>query len=426
MEKHDPLYMYYIDVLERELIPALGCTEPIAVAFCAAKARSLLGRLPQKVDVQVSGNIIKNVKSVIVPHTDGARGIEAAVAIGIVAGREEMKLQALSLVTEEDKIAFRRWLDKAEIGVRQANDGKLLSVSVTVEVDGHTATAKIADAHDRVIYLERDGKVLLDLKSQPEHIDEKADEELLTVEGICQFAEIADLNDVKAILDRQITYNTLIAEEGLSKNYGANIGKVLLNRGEDSLRNRAKAYAAAGSDARMNGCELPVVINSGSGNQGLTVSLPVIVYAQTLGVDQETLYRSLLVSNLSAIHIKRGIGCLSAYCGAVSAGAAAGAGIAWMQGGRFEEIAHTLVNALAISSGIVCDGAKASCAAKIAIAVETGIMGYEMFRMGQQFYGGDGIVTRGVENTIRNIGRLGRDGMRETDREILDIMTCVD
>lgn len=426
MEKYDDLYFHYVDILRRELVPALGCTEPIAVAYCAAKARSLLGVMPEKVDIRVSGNIIKNVKSVVVPNTNGARGIEAAAAIGIVAGREERGLQVLSEVTEQDKEAFELWLSEAEIRVSQANDGKLLSIAVAVEKNGATALAKIAGAHDRIVYLERNGEVVLNVESEEEANEKEKDEDLLTVKDICCFAEIADINDVKEILDRQIACNTAIAQAGLSSSYGANIGKVLVNRGENSVRNRAKAYAAAGSDARMNGCELPVVINSGSGNQGITASLPILVYAKELSSDQNTIYRALLVSNLLAIHVKSGIGCLSAYCGAISAGAAAGAGIAWLHGGRFEEIAHTLVNALAITSGVVCDGAKASCAAKIAIAVEAGILGYEMFCMDQQFFGGDGIVTRGVENTIRNIARLGRDGMRETDREILDIMTCVD
>ena len=292
--------------------------------------------------------------------------------------------------------------------------------------DGHTAVARIADAHDHIVCLEKDGTVLKEETAAQSSDQQSSAPDCLTVEGICQFAEIADLADVREILDRQIRYNTAIADEGLRGDYGANIGKVLLHNNVNNVKTRAKARAAAGSDARMNGCELPVVINSGSGNQGMTASLPVIEYAAELHADQDTLYRALLVSNLLAIHIKSGIGCLSAYCGAVSAGASAGAGIAWLQGGRFTEIAHTVVNALAITSGIVCDGAKASCAAKIAIAVDAGLMGYEMYQMGQQFYGGDGIISHGVENTIRNIGRLGHDGMRETDREILSIMTCVD
>lgn len=426
MEKHDCTYEKYTEILRQELIPAMGCTEPIAVAYCAAKARSLLGTIPYKVEVEASGNIIKNVKSVIVPNTAGAKGLEAAAGIGVVAGREDLRLEVLSQVSEEDKRRFAQWMEKADVTVRQADDGRLLSITVRVYDGTHSAAAKIADTHDHIVYLEKDGKVLLDTPLTSAQTVEKPGYEVLTVEGICRYAEIADIADVREILDRQIAYNTAIADEGLRSDYGANIGKVLLQNEGDSVRTRAKARAAAGSDARMNGCELPVVINSGSGNQGMTASLPVLEYGAHLHAEKDTIYRALLVSNLLAIHIKTGIGCLSAYCGAVSAGAAAGAGIAWLQGGRFTEVAHTIVNALAVTSGIVCDGAKASCAAKIAIAVDAGLLGYEMFKMGQQFYGGDGIVSLGVENTIHNICRLGHDGMRETDKEILDIMTCVD
>lgn len=427
MERNDAVYRQYVEILRKELIPAMGCTEPIAVAYCAAKARSLLGCLPDRAEVEASCNIIKNVKSVIVPNTGGARGLDAAVGIGLTAGREDLGLQVLSLVTEEEKAAFRAWMDSHAVTVRQASDGRLLSITVRVFAGPHSAVAKIADVHDQIVYLERDGQVLLDTPLPAGPTAEKEGYGCLSVEGICQFAEIAGLDDVRDVLDRQIAYNTAIAEEGLHRDYGANIGKVLLHTYGGSVKNRAKARAAAGSDARMNGCELPVVINSGSGNQGMTASLPVLEYARELGSDQETVYRALLVSNLLAVHIKSGIGSLSAYCGAVSAGAAAGAGIAWLQGGRLTEVAHTVVNALAVTSGIVCDGAKASCAAKIAIAVDAGILGYDMYRMGQEFVRGEGLVSAGVENTIRNIGRLGRDGMRETDREILGMMTsCVD
>ena len=422
-----PDHPRYVELLRRELIPAMGCTEPIAVAYCAARARALLGTLPERVELTVSGNIIKNVKSVSVPNTDGARGLESAAAIGIVAGREDLGLEVLSQVTDAQKAVFRDWAARTPIHVSQAQDGLLLSITVRLWAGEHQAAVQIAGAHDRVVYEEKDGQVLLDQRPAPGPAGETDDKAWLTVEGICAYAETADLAEVAPILRRQIDYNTAIADEGLRRPYGANIGKVLLETYGQSVKNRAKARAAAGSDARMNGCELPVVINSGSGNQGMTVSLPVLEYARELGSDEETLYRALLVANLTAIHVKSGIGALSAYCGAVSAGAGAGAGIAWLQGGRLQEVAHTVVNTLAITSGIVCDGAKASCAAKIAIAVEAGILGYDMFRMGQQFYGGDGIVSQGVENTIRNIGRLGRDGMKETDREILGIMTsCVD
>ena len=245
----------------------------------------------------------------------------------------------------------------------------------------------------------------------------------MSVSAIIDFADTCELDDVRDVLNRQIRYNTAIADEGLQKDYGANVGKTLLASYGNDVRTRARARAAAGSDARMNGCELPVIINSGSGNQGMTASLPVIEYAQTYQVGQEKLYRALLVSNLITIHEKSYIGRLSAYCGAVSAGAGAGAGIAYLLGGDSDTIAHTIVNALAVTSGIVCDGAKASCAAKISAAVDAGIFGYEMYRNGQQFYGGEGLVVKGVENSIRSFGRLGRIAMRETDREIIRMMT---
>lgn len=430
MERGDLRYETYLAILKRELVPAMGCTEPIALAYCAAKAREVLGFLPDRVCVEVSGNIIKNVKSVVVPNTDGRKGIEAAAAIGIVAGDAKKELEVLSLVTEEKKQAFFLYLETAEIQVTQADSPYLLDIFVKVEGNGQRAAVRIVNGHTDIVYVEKNGRILEEKSVACETAAadkaEGVDYSLLSVEGIVEFAQTAVLAEVKEILDRQIVYNTAISEEGLRNDYGANIGSVLLKSYGNDVRNRAKAMAAAGSDARMNGCELPVVINSGSGNQGMTVSLPVLEYAKELGVSEEKRYRALLISNLVAIHAKSGIGSLSAYCGAVSAGAAAGAGIAYLRGGGFDDIAHTIVNALAVTSGIVCDGAKASCAAKIATAVDAGILGHDMYRMGQQFYGGDGVVAKGVENTIRNIGRLGREGMRETDKEILQIMTCVD
>ena len=426
MEKNDICYRTYIAILKRELVPAMGCTEPIALAYCAAKARAVLGELPEKVIVEASGNIIKNVKSVIVPNTNGKKGIEAAAAIGIIAGREELELEALSLVTEEQKTKFSEYLKTTEFRVKQAESSLLLDIIVRVYKGDSYAVVRIANSHTNIVYVEKDGKVFLDNGLNEQIEQDTPDYSLLSVQGIYDFAQMADLKDVKPVLERQILYNTAISKEGLKKDYGANIGSVLLETYGDNVRNRAKAKAAAGSDARMNGCELPVIINSGSGNQGMTVSLPVIEYADELQSGEDMLYRALIISNLTAIHQKTGIGRLSAYCGAVSAGAGAGAGIAYLRGGGYEEIAHTIVNALAITSGIICDGAKASCAAKIATAVDAGIFGYDMYLKGQQFYGGEGVVSVGVENTIKNIGRLGKEGMRETDKEILHIMTCVD
>ena len=423
MEKSDIRYKTYVDILKRELLPAMGCTEPIAIAYCAARARALLGCIPDSVLIEASGNIIKNVKSVIVPNTNGAKGIEAAAAAGIIAGKEELKLEVLSQVTDEEKEKLAAYLKTASIYVRPADSPFILDVSVTVKKDGSQAKARIINEHTNIVLLEKDGEVLYQGELSEQASTDMPDYSLLTVEGIVDFSDTADLSDVRELLDRQIAYNTAISQEGLRGSYGANIGKVLLKEYGTDVKNRAKAAAAAGSDARMNGCGMPVVILSGSGNQGITASLPVIEYAKEWNCSEEKLYRALLVSDLITLHQKTGIGRLSAYCGAVSAGAGAGAGIAYLAGGGFEEIAHTLVNAIAITSGIICDGAKASCAAKIAASVDAGILGWNMYRNGQQFYGGDGVVSKGVENTIRNIGRLGKDGMRETDKEIIRIMT---
>ena len=423
MERSNIVYRTCVEVLERELVCAMGCTEPIALAYCAAKARAVLGAVPDRIRVEASGNIIKNVKSVVVPNTGGRRGIAAAAAIGVLGGDEKAELEVISHVSEQAKAALGPYLEKTPIELESLESENLLDMIVTVYKDDACAKVRIANEHTNIVYMERDGEVLLEKDcAGPETEEALPDYALLTVENIYDFACTCDLEDVRPILDRQIRLNTAIAEEGLRRDYGANIGKVLLTTG-DNLRTRAKAYAAAGSDARMNGSEMPVVICSGSGNQGLTASLPVTVYAEGLNAGSEKLYRALLISNLITLHCKSSIGRLSAYCGAVSAGAGAGAGIAYLHGGDERVIAHTIVNCLAITSGIVCDGAKSSCAAKIATAVETGIFGYDMFKNGQQFYGGDGLVMKGVENSIASFGRLGRVGMRETDQEIIRMMT---
>ena len=423
MERNDIVYRTCVEVLERELVCAMGCTEPIALAYCAAKARAVLGAVPDRIRVEASGNIIKNVKSVVVPNTGGRRGIAAAAAIGVLGGDEKAELEVISHVSEQAKAALGAYLEKTPIELESLESENLLDMIVTVYKGDASAKVRIANEHTNIVYMERDGEVLMQKDSaEPKEEEALPDYSLLTVENIYDFACTCDLDDVRPILDRQIRLNTAIAEEGLRRDYGANIGKVLLTTG-DNLRTRAKAYAAAGSDARMNGSEMPVVICSGSGNQGLTASLPVIVYAEGLNAGSEKLYRALLISNLITLHCKSSIGRLSAYCGAVSAGAGAGAGVAYLHGGDERVIAHTIVNCLAITSGIVCDGAKSSCAAKIATAVETGIFGYDMFKNGQQFYGGDGLVMKGVENSIASFGRLGRVGMRETDQEIIRMMT---
>ncbi len=422
MKPIDPCYRQYVRILEEELRPAMGCTEPIAIAYAAAKARAVLGAVPERMLIEVSGNIIKNVKSVVVPHTGGLRGIPAAAAAGAVAGDADAELEVLSKVTPEEIAAMSEYLEKTPIEVRHADTGHIFDIMITAYRGEESAFTRIVDYHTNLVTVRRNGGTLLE-KEITEQLDEGlTDRSCLSIEGIVDFAETVDPEDVKEVLERQIAYNMAIAEEGLRGNYGANIGRtVLRGRGYD-INYRMRAFAAAASDARMNGCELPVVINSGSGNQGITASVPVIVYARANNLPHEDLLRALCVSNLVTTHLKTGIGRLSAYCGAVSAGAGAGAGLAWLKGGRFEMIAHTVVNAVAVTSGIICDGAKASCAAKIAAAVDAGLLGLAMYEDGNQFFGGDGIVKKGVENTIATVGKLARLGMEQTDREIIQLM----
>lgn len=417
-------YQDYINVLKEELIPAMGCTEPIAIAYAGAIAREHLGCLPERVEIEVSGNIIKNVKSVIVPNTGGMRGIEVAAAAGIVAGDAAKELKVISEVSTEAVAVIHKFLESTPITVNFSDSKKIFDIMITVYGNGHSAYVRICEFHTNIVEIREDDKYVLQKDIAVEDSLGFTDRGFMNVQEIIEFADTARIEDVKDILDLQIECNVNISEEGLAGDYGANIGKVLLKTyGTDDVKIRAKAKAAAGSDARMNGCEMPVVINSGSGNQGITASIPVIEYAKELGVSDEKRYRALLVSNLITIHLKSGIGRLSAYCGAVSAGCASGAGIAYLYGGGVDEVSHTIVNSLAITSGIICDGAKASCAAKIATAIDAGILGYHMYKEGQQFYGGDGIVSKGVENTIKNVGQLAKEGMATTDQEILKIMT---
>ena len=412
-------YNYYCQVLKEELIPAMGCTEPIAIAYAAAKAKATLGSFPKKCEIEVSGNIIKNAKSVVVPHTDGMRGIETAVVAGVVYGNPDAALEVLSNATNDQIEMLKKLRLSLPVELKKTDSDLAFDIKVTLFSENDTATVRIASRHTNIVLIEKNGNILFEGKIEQDKKSKKTD---LSVEEIVQFANTVKIEDVKDTIARQIEFNMAIAEAGLSGNYGANIGKVYLSSYLPDISVKAKAYAAAGSDARMNGCELPVIINSGSGNQGMTASIPVIIYSKELNVSEDKLYRALVLSNLLTIHIKQGRGTLSAYCGAVAAGACAGAGIAYLYGGGFKEIAHTLVNALAIDSGVICDGAKASCAAKIATAVENGILGFNLYKSGNQFFGGDGIVQKGVENTINNICRLARDGMKDTDKEILDIM----
>ena len=421
MDKTSQIYKSYVEILSRELVPAMGCTEPIAVAFCAAKAREELGRMPTHVHIQASGNIIKNVKSVIVPHSGGMRGLEAAASVGIFYGDSKRELEVISSVTKEEESELEGKMESLVISVTPLESEHILDLVVTVREGQDSVSVHIEDEHTNVVEIINNGRCIF-VEKKKNDVGESEENDPLTISGIFDFANTVDLEDVKEIIARQIEYNTAISKEGIENNYGARIGKLLCKRGSD-VRTRACAAAAAGSDARMGGCDMPVVICSGSGNQGMTTSLPVITYAEHYNKSEEELYRALVLSNLVTLHLKSGIGRLSAYCGAVSAGAGAGAGIAYLLSGSLSAINHTIVNALAISSGIICDGAKASCAAKISMSVDAGIMGYEMYCDGCQFYGGEGLVVKGVENTIRNIYALGKEGMRETDKKIIEIMT---
>lgn len=417
------IYGQYVKILKEELVPAMGCTEPISIAYATARARAVLSETPVSATVEVSGNIVKNAKSVTVPHTGGMRGIKSAFAAGLVAGDAGAELEVIAHVTPEQILEIQRVKESFDVEVVTPENARIFDIGITLRSERHVAYVRIADAHTNVVCIKLDGETLYENMPKEE---ERTDRSCLSVENILAFADEVNVADVEETLERQISYNMAIAEEGLKNDYGANVGKVLLRSYQPDIKITAKAYAAAASDARMNGCELPVIINSGSGNQGITASVPVIVYARGLHVSKDKLYRALCVSNLITIHLKNGIGALSAYCGVVSAGAGAACGVAYLLGGKNPEIAHTLVNALAIDSGIICDGAKASCAAKIATAVESGLLGLNMYYNGNEFFAGDGIVKAGVENTIKSVSRLAHYGMRETDKEIIRIMLEVD
>ena len=422
MEQKKEIYSAYTEILKEELMAAMGCTEPIALAYAAAIARRELNDLPDKVLVQTSGSIIKNVKSVIVPNTGHLKGIPAAVSAGIVAGNPDKELEVIADVSKDDIKNIEKFMQEKEIVVEHLDEGIIFDIVITLYKGEDYAKVHIINSHTNVVLVEHNHQILKSSDCLNDMPSDTVKYELLNMKDIWDYINHVELVDIKDILDRQIAYNMAIAEEGLQADYGANIGKVILSSDANSLKARAAAMAAAGSDARMNGCELPVIINSGSGNQGFTVSVPVITYAKELKATDEQLYRALALSNLTAIHQRTPIGRLSAYCGAVNAGAAAGAGIAYLSGGDYEAVIHTVVNALAIVSGIICDGAKASCAGKIAFAVEAGILGYNMYMQGQQFYGGDGIVKKGIEDTLKSVGRLGKDGMKGTNEEIIKIM----
>ena len=416
------LYQQFVAILKEELRPAMGCTEPIALAYAGAKAREVLGVMPERIDVLVSGNIIKNVKSVVVPNTGGLRGIASAVCAGVVAGDASKQLEVIASVSREKQLALKEYMGEVTINISPAESELVFDIDLTLFAGEDTARVRIVNHHTNIVHISRNGQIQVDLPVEESSEDNLTDKTCLSIERIVEFAEVLDVADVKEFVGRQLEYNVAIAKEGLAGNWGANIGSVILNQQGTADNRRAAAWAAAGSDARMSGCEMPVIILSGSGNQGITASVPVAIYAQAFGASEEELIRAVTVSDLVTVHQKTGIGRLSAYCGAISAGVGAGAGIAFLHGGRTEAVAHTVVNAVAILSGTICDGAKPSCAAKIAAAVDAGILGYNMYLENQQFYGGDGIVTKGADRTVSNIGRLAREGMKETDNTILRIM----
>lgn len=413
----------YLNILEEELKKAMGCTEPIAISYLSCTLKDLLGEIPDKVDVYVSGNILKNVKSVVVPNTNGMRGIKSSVAIGVIAGCKELKLECLSKVTSLDQQNSKIFLDNTSITINKSEDNFIFDIHIFMYKNNQVVEGRIVDNHTNIVYLRKNEEIIVQKDfNDAKKISNLTNHDVLNVEDIYNFANEISLEKVQRLIEEQITCNMGIAKMGLEHNYGANIGKTLLKQFPNDISIKARAYAAAASDARMNGCEMPVVINSGSGNQGITCSIPVIVYADELKVSYEKKIRALVLSNLLTTHIKTGIGRLSAFCGAVAAGCAAGAAISYLHGGNLKMISHTIVNSLAIVSGIICDGAKASCAAKISSSVEAGILGFKLYQEGNQFYSGEGIVTKGVENTIKNIGILASVGMVETDKEIIHLM----
>ena len=412
----------YVDILSAELVPALGCTEPIAIAYAAAKAREVLGEFPNKIYVDCSGNIIKNVKGVTVPNSQGLKGIDVAAVLGVVGGNANEQLEVLMNVTDEDIEKTKQLIasDFCECGLIENVEN--LHIYVRAEGNSHTSEVTIKNHHTCITEIKKDGEVIFSQTPVIKKADKPLDLSILSVKDIIDFANSVDVELIKPILDRQIEYNTAISDEGLSKPYGAEIGRTLLEVYGNDIKIRAKARAAAGSDARMSGCSLPVIINSGSGNQGMTLSLPVIEYAHELGVSQEKLYRALCVANLISIHQKKYIGSLSAFCGAVTAASGAGAAITYLHDGTYENICLTIINTIANVSGIMCDGAKPSCAAKIASAVDAAIMGHYMSMKNRRFLPGEGIVGDDVEKTIESMGYIGRIGMKSTDTEILNIM----
>lgn len=422
MKKQDKEYMNYISILNEELLPAMGCTEPVAVAYAAAKGREALEEIPERCMLYVSGNIIKNVKSVVVPNTGGLKGLKAAAAAGIVAGKPELQMSVIAETEPEQIPGIQSYIDNHEILIERKESDSALYIEVLLYSQSHSSRVVISDYHTNIILIEKDGEVLFQ-KEPEQRASFASDHSLMSLEGMWEFINTVDIDDISALLDNQISCNSAISQEGLEHPWGAQIGRILLSSGDDA-KTRAMARAAAGSDARMSGCEKPVVIVGGSGNQGLTVTMPVLEYAERLGSSREQVYRALALANLMAVYLKKDIGRLSAYCTAVTAGVGAGCAVAYLDGGTLEAIRQTIVNDLAVLSGMFCDGAKPSCAAKVANSVGAGIMGYEMYKNGQSFNGGDGFLQNSADDTIDVVAELAREGMSETDKKILNIMVA--
>ena len=409
----------YNAALADELLPAMGCTEPIALAYAGAICAKRLGGFPETIRVEVSRNIIKNVKSVVVPNTEGLRGIEAAVVAGLVSARPEAALEVLSGVTPDEKKEIHERLASQKMEVVPSDEPDVFFIRLTTTRAGKTVTVVIRTSHTNVTRIEEDGEAVF-LKN--DHAEEEEAPELWHISELIRAARTMPLDVSRPLLERQIAANMAIAEEGLKTPWGAGVGRVILSRNPEDPAVRARAWAAAASDARMNGCELPVVIVSGSGNQGITASVPVVIFAQSLKSSEEELLRAVLLSDLVTIALKQGIGKLSAYCGAVSAGCGAGAGIAMLKGYADNEIADVVSNALATTSGLICDGAKSSCAAKIAMSVEGALMALDMVAQEKVFREGDGIVQHTVDETAEAVGRIASRGMVTTDKEIIRLM----
>ena len=421
------IYNEYVTILESELVPALGCTEPIALAYAAAKAKEVLGKMPDHITMRCSGNIIKNVKGVKVPNSGGMKGVEAAAVLGITGGDPSQALEVLEHVTDREIDEAEKLLKAGFCDCVLKDDVANLYIeayAVCKKTEKSEALVVIEDEHTNITHIEKDGQVLFH-KEKKEYCQEREktpDKSLLNLEDIITFANEVQITDVEKVLGRQIKYNTRIAEEGLRNPWGAQVGRVVLEEFGEDVKWRAVAKASAGSDARMSGCALPVIINSGSGNQGMTCSLPVIEFGKELKKSKEEIYRALCVSNLGALNQKKYIGSLSAYCGAVCAAAGAGAGITYLCGGTLEQIENTVVNTIADAGGIVCDGAKPSCAAKISTALQAAILSHKMAMRGLTFARGEGLVMDCPEDTIKAVGYVGRAGMKQTDVEILNLM----